>query len=332
MRIARKGRELYKVLSGRIRNGALPPGSLLPREVELAGELGVARDTLRTALRELEADGLIRRVRGQGTFVAELDRPLTVTYLLPCADYEAVSGISSRRTHSEMIFGLMQEAVNHNCKIEAIPLTATNEPKDINWKLLEDLNAGSRVVLSGSWFKEIFPFLLERQCRVGIILHEYDDFSRYTDHWQVWRLANRYRVRLLAERLELRGCRDIVRTRLPDDAQSPAGIREVVCGANIAEIRRAVAAAEKFDALILDNMIIAGIDNRMTINRNLGLPEGIKVALADRNCFDDAVIRRTLSAFFPYQEIAREILASLAAARYTPSHQTVNAQIQEETI
>jgi GntR family transcriptional regulator len=50
-----------------------PAGSQLPPEPELAAELGVSRSTLREALRSLEDEGVVRRTRGAGTFVA--DRP-----------------------------------------------------------------------------------------------------------------------------------------------------------------------------------------------------------------------------------------------------------------
>jgi GntR family transcriptional regulator len=57
-----------------IDQGRFPPGTRLPSEPDLAAELGVSRATLREALRALEAEGLLRRRRGSGTYVAELPR------------------------------------------------------------------------------------------------------------------------------------------------------------------------------------------------------------------------------------------------------------------
>lgn len=56
-------------LAARIRQGDLVPGNRLPAERRLAEELGVARNTLREALNQLERQGLISRRLGAGTFV-----------------------------------------------------------------------------------------------------------------------------------------------------------------------------------------------------------------------------------------------------------------------
>ncbi len=48
---------------------SLPAGSRLPSEPNLARQMGVSRATLREAMRTFEAQGLIRRRQGAGTFV-----------------------------------------------------------------------------------------------------------------------------------------------------------------------------------------------------------------------------------------------------------------------
>ena len=53
----------------RIRSGKLRSGGLLPSEVDLHRELGVSLGTLRKALGVLEAEQLIVREPGRGTFV-----------------------------------------------------------------------------------------------------------------------------------------------------------------------------------------------------------------------------------------------------------------------
>ena len=63
-----KYRQVKMHLMDLIRCGTYGPGDALPKERDLAASLAVASNTLRHALQELEADGLIRRVRGQGTF------------------------------------------------------------------------------------------------------------------------------------------------------------------------------------------------------------------------------------------------------------------------
>lgn len=53
----------------RVASGEWPPSYRLPSEPELAAELSVSRGTLRKALQTLIQEGLLRQVRGKGTFV-----------------------------------------------------------------------------------------------------------------------------------------------------------------------------------------------------------------------------------------------------------------------
>ena len=65
-----KKERVYKKLRDDIKNGVLPAGSQLPREVDLSQSLGISRVTLRPALQRLENEGYIKRLHGSGTFVA----------------------------------------------------------------------------------------------------------------------------------------------------------------------------------------------------------------------------------------------------------------------
>lgn len=64
-------RQVMETLRRRIEGGEYPVGSRLPAETELAAALGVSRPTLRQALAGLEREGLLDRVKGSGTFVAQ---------------------------------------------------------------------------------------------------------------------------------------------------------------------------------------------------------------------------------------------------------------------
>jgi GntR family transcriptional repressor for pyruvate dehydrogenase complex len=61
-----------------IHRGEVGPGDRLPAERELAGQLGVARISLREAIKVLQQDGYVQVRRGArgGTYVTELDVPV----------------------------------------------------------------------------------------------------------------------------------------------------------------------------------------------------------------------------------------------------------------
>jgi GntR family transcriptional regulator len=67
--------QLRDRLRAHIVNGALAAGSKLPSEAELEAEHGVSRITVRQALAELHAAGLIEKVNGKGSFVKRPEPP-----------------------------------------------------------------------------------------------------------------------------------------------------------------------------------------------------------------------------------------------------------------
>ena len=64
-------RQLADLLAQQIEEGKLRPGQPLPSELHLQQTYGVARGTVRMAMRELRDRGLVVTMHARGTFVAE---------------------------------------------------------------------------------------------------------------------------------------------------------------------------------------------------------------------------------------------------------------------
>jgi GntR family histidine utilization transcriptional repressor len=63
-----------QALKDGLAGGQWPAGALMPSEAELVAQFGVSRMTINRALRELQAEGLVERSQGVGTFAARLHR------------------------------------------------------------------------------------------------------------------------------------------------------------------------------------------------------------------------------------------------------------------
>ncbi|WP_454720914.1 MULTISPECIES: histidine utilization repressor [Cupriavidus] len=68
--------------------GRWPPGTLMPSESELVTQFSVSRMTANRAVRELQAEGLVERVQGVGTFATQ--------------PYRASSTLTIRDLHDEI--------------------------------------------------------------------------------------------------------------------------------------------------------------------------------------------------------------------------------------
>lgn len=67
--------QVCDLLARQIAGGIWKPNAALPNEMELARELGVSSGTIRKALEKLEADRLVVRRQGRGTFVIDQAGP-----------------------------------------------------------------------------------------------------------------------------------------------------------------------------------------------------------------------------------------------------------------
>lgn len=75
-------------LKSGLAEGRWAPGTLMPSEAELVEQFSVSRMTVSRAVRELQAEGLVERVQGVGTFAAQ--------------PYRASSTLTIRDLHTEI--------------------------------------------------------------------------------------------------------------------------------------------------------------------------------------------------------------------------------------
>jgi len=79
---------------GGISDGQWSAGALLPSENQLAEHFSLSRMTVNRAIKELESDGVVERIRGKGTFVAP-PKPLTSVLKIQGIDQEIIARGSS---------------------------------------------------------------------------------------------------------------------------------------------------------------------------------------------------------------------------------------------
>lgn len=80
-----KYRQLGQALAGAIEDGVWKPGDKLPAETELAASMPYSLGTVQSAYRSLVEQGMVVRIQGSGTFVAEgrlrMDEPWHCRFL-----------------------------------------------------------------------------------------------------------------------------------------------------------------------------------------------------------------------------------------------------------
>ncbi len=92
---------LKEELENDIFSGKYKPGDMIPSENELAEEKNISRPTVRQAFSELVSMGLLKKIKGKGTYVADFDKKTVFDHtkgflhtLLDCNDSEGRNMIS----------------------------------------------------------------------------------------------------------------------------------------------------------------------------------------------------------------------------------------------
>ena len=75
--------EVLAQMMGKIADGTWSRGEKIPSENELRELLGVSRDTVRQAIKQMCAQGLLESQQGRGTYVKNADVGLPLTQMIP---------------------------------------------------------------------------------------------------------------------------------------------------------------------------------------------------------------------------------------------------------
>jgi len=108
--------EIEQALRARV--AALRPGDTLPSDAELCDEFGVSRMTARNAMQRLAQEGIVQRIPGRGTFVAEQPVHRQAGSLISFSDEMRRRG---RRPSSRLIRRGLRAAAEEEARVLGLP-------------------------------------------------------------------------------------------------------------------------------------------------------------------------------------------------------------------
>jgi GntR family phosphonate transport system transcriptional regulator len=186
-------RRIADELAHTIVTGRLAAGDRLPGEVEIAQRFGVNRHTVRRALAELAARGLVRAEQGSGTFVG----PARLAYPIgPRTRFSEIVGAAGREAGGRLIAHAREEASADLAERLGVALlaplirlevlrSADGVPvcRSTNWVSAERMPDAARVYRrSNSMTKTLAHFGVRdyrrRQTRIGAALADAVDAER----------------------------------------------------------------------------------------------------------------------------------------------------------
>lgn len=349
--------KLYETMKSDIASGVYLAGAFLPNEFELAEKYGYSRGTVRSVLAMLEDDKLVELLKGKRRriYPANVKKAkVPLTFLLPCADYisETFSEDVSAQYTRRILKGFSQVAFEYDYRVESVPVSPTNNTHDIDWRKLDFVNADSRVVVIGEWYRDLFPLLLERGCRVAFVdthitpRKEYEDFVNSSFHiiinaWEAAETAVGHLFRHGCHRIALFQ-RFISEPEHPTMGGYLAGVKryglafkawnelpadhlELQSLKNL--LKDFYKKSGSFDGLIMSPDVI--LDLRLHDPQELGLPDNVKVVIAGDFGNNRWVTPQLTSIEFPYEDIGRIAARHLLASEFSTGEQLIGGRLIE---
>lgn len=145
--------QLKEQLYANIRSGLYAHGQKIPTETQLAEIYKISRITVRKALKELENEGLVVRLKGKGTFISDhsLRRDISQN-----SSFSAICRAMNKKPGAKTIRSILEDATAADAQELAVPA-------DSKVVVLERIRYAddTPVAIELSRFPESFSFLIE---------------------------------------------------------------------------------------------------------------------------------------------------------------------------
>ncbi|MEH7252869.1 trehalose operon repressor [Neobacillus niacini] len=163
---------IFNTIVGQIKNGEIPPNSLLPSENELKDQYDTSRETIRKALNLLAQNGYIQKVRGKGSIVIDINK----------FDFP-VSGLVSFKELADKMEKKPRTIVNELSLIikpdAYIKQQLQLSGKDQVWKIVRTREiGGQKIILDKDYLSAKFvPSITEEICENSIYAYLENDLN-----------------------------------------------------------------------------------------------------------------------------------------------------------
>jgi DNA-binding LacI/PurR family transcriptional regulator len=221
-----------------IRSGLIRPGDPLPPERELAPALGLARNTVRSAMRTLEREGLISTNSTRGRAVLAADGNGRMSHTLALISDKPVS-LAKAQGHRGWVHYLFVAAMAriHEHGYQALSCVAPDSEPSAMQRIIEDRPGGLLLPIDMGETPAQNP-RVKAACRSGLPCTIYGDISADFETCDAVCTDDRAAGRLLAEWFVRRGCRRILQVNRWRDLphwlrQREAGFEEVLREAGV---------------------------------------------------------------------------------------------------
>ena len=163
---------IFNTIVGQIKNGEIPPNSLLPSENELKDQYDTSRETIRKALNLLAQNGYIQKVRGKGSIVIDINK----------FDFP-VSGLVSFKELADKMEKKPRTIVNELSLIikpdAFIKQQLQLSGKDQVWKIVRTREIGGKKIILDKDFlaAKFVPSITEEICEDSIYAYLENDLN-----------------------------------------------------------------------------------------------------------------------------------------------------------